>query len=271
MKTAEVLAELKKRLDEQPLTWSYDREHESVRIEHNTLGKGMTLSLGSVAAKTDNRGEEVIDEVAYTIRETFTAMEKEMRGELPESMNIFPVIRSTSFPLESKEGHAFITTDHTAETRIFYALDGGTAYRLIDENMLSSLQLTAEQAKEIARFQVRKLPVSLKEDQVAGNLFYFMNENDGYDASRILNDSFLKEMREKIEGDMTVSVPHQDVLIVGDIRNETGYDVLAQMAMHFFTEGKVPITSLSFVYENDVLEPIFIMAKNRAPKEDGSK
>lgn len=137
--------------------------------------------------------------------------------------------------------------------------------------MLNSLQLTADQAKEIARFQVRKLPVSLKEDQVAGNVFYFLNENDGYDASRILNEAFLKEMKEKIEGDMTVSVPHQDVLIIGDIRNETGYDVLAQMAMHFFTEGKVPITSLSFVYETGVLEPIFIMAKNRAPKEDESE
>ena len=41
-------------------------------------------------------------------------------------------------------------------------------------------------------------------------------------------------MQAQVEGDMTLSVPHQDVLIIGDIRNETGYDVLAQMTMHFF-------------------------------------
>lgn len=70
-------------------------------------------------------------------------------------------------------------------------------------------------------------------------------------------------MRERIEGDMAISVPHQDVLIIGDIRNETGYDVLAQMTMHFFSIGRVPITSLSFVYENGELTPIFILAKNR--------
>lgn len=62
---------------------------------------------------------------------------------------------------------------------------------------------------------------------------------------------------------MTVSVPHQDVLIIGDIRNETGYDVLAQLTMSFFTNGRVPITALSFIYENKKLEPIFILAKNR--------
>lgn len=106
---------------------------------------------------------------------------------------------------------------------------------------------------------------------MAGNVFYFLNENDGYDATRILNETFLKDMKKKIQGDMTVSVPHQDVLIIGDIRNETGYDVLAQMAMHFFTNGKVPITSLSFVYENEELEPIFILAKNRPEKENDKK
>ncbi|WP_088005544.1 DUF1444 family protein [Indiicoccus explosivorum] len=268
MKSTEILSALKRKLSDRPLTWSFDQEKDTVRIEHNEIGKGMSLSLGSVSAKTETRGATVLDEVAYTIRETFDAMEKESRGELPSEKAVFPVIRSTSFPLESNGGSRFVTTDHTAETRVFYALDTGTAYRLIDENMLNSIQLTAEQVKEIAKFQVRKLPVSVKEDRVAGNVFYFLNENDGYDASRILNDAFLKEMKSKIEGDMTVSVPHQDVLIVGDIRNETGYDVLAQMAMHFFTEGKVPITSLSFVYEDGVLEPIFILAKNRTPKEE---
>ncbi|HSO58511.1 MAG TPA: DUF1444 family protein, partial [Paenisporosarcina sp.] len=51
-------------------------------------------------------------------------------------------------------------------------------------------------------------------------------------------------------------------------RNEAGYDVLAQLTMHFFTVGKVPITSLSFIYEEGDLEPIFIMAKNRVQKEN---
>jgi len=115
------------------------------------------------------------------------------------------------------------------------------------------------------------LPISFKQDVVAGSIFYFINHNDGYDASRILNEGFLKEMHSKIEGDMTVSVPHQDVLIIGDIRSEVGYDVLAQLTMHYFTVGTVPITSLSFIYEDDKLEPIFILAKNKVSKEKEEK
>ena len=146
---------------------------------------------------------------------------------------------------------------------IYYALDLGETYRLIDESMLEEIGRTESEIKEQARFNVRKLSTKMKKDEVAGNVFYFVNNHDGYDASRLLNDSFLQDMEEQIEGEMTISVPHQDVLIIGDIRNKIGYDVLAQMTMQFFTTGKVPVTSLSFVYENGQLEPIFILAKNR--------
>ena len=40
----------------------------------------------------------------------------------------------------------------------------------------------------------------MKKDTVAGNDFYFLNKNDGYDASRILNDKFLQEMSETMKG-----------------------------------------------------------------------
>ena len=158
-------------------------------------------------------------------------------------------------------------TDHTAETRIYYALDSNKTYRLIDERLLQKLGLTEQQVREMALFNARSLGYEFKQDTVAGNTFYFLNTNDGYDATRILNESLLQSMREKISGDMVVAVPHQDVLIIADIVNEIGYDIIAQMTMKFF-EGHVPITSLSFVYEDGDFEPIFILAKNRK-KTDG--
>lgn len=139
----------------------------------------------------------------------------------------------------------------------------GNTYRLIDEKLMEKEKWTKTAIKEMALFNVRSLPTSVKTDSVAENIFYFINSNDGYDASRILNDAFLKEMDEQMEGTMTVAVPHQDVLIIGDIRNETGYDILAQMTMSFFASGRVPITALSFLYENGELEPVFILGKNK--------
>ncbi|MDM5334796.1 DUF1444 domain-containing protein [Ureibacillus composti] len=271
MKSKQLVEELKKRLDDQRLEFNFDQEHDKLRIEHKSIKRGIDISLPEILSKYNVRKEKAIEEVIYTIDQTFLAMEKEHTEGFQDLSLVYPIIRSTSFPLTSKEGHHFITTDHTAETRIYYALDLGNTYRLIDESMLSKLNVTANQIREAARFSVRKLPTNMKKDEVAGNIYYFINENDGYDASRILNEAFLNKMKNQIEGDMTVSVPHQDVLIIGDIRNETGYDVLAQMTMHFFSVGAVPITSLSFVYENGELEPIFILAKNRVKKEQDEK
>lgn len=267
IKSEQLVSLLKQRLNEEKFNFEFDKKHDKLRLNHKKIGKGMELSLPGILAKYNEKQEAAVDEVVYTIEQTFQAMEQEKEQGFQATTQIYPVIRSTSYPKASKEGHAFITTEHTAETRIFYALDLGKTYRFLDISMLEVLQLTEEQISEMARFSVKTLPTVYKKDEVAGNIFYFVNANDGYDASRILNESFLKEMSTQIEGDMTLSVPHQDVLIIGDIRNETGYDVLAQMTMHFFTVGTVPITSLSFIYEDGELEPIFILAKNRVKKE----
>jgi len=263
MEANELVDILKERLGEDRFTWEYDREEERLRLEHKKLFQGMEIGLSAIFGKYKQEGEKALDEVIYTIDETFRAMEIEQSEGLKKEAPIYPIIRSTSFPKETKAGVPFITKEHTAETRIYYALDLGKTYRIIDEKVLEQLGLQRDEMMESALFRAQSLPIDYKKDEVAGNYFYFVNHNDGYDATRILNRSFLKEMRERVEGHMTVSVPHQDVLIIGDLRNDTGYDVLAQMAMHFFSVGRVPITSLSFIYDQGKLDPIFIMAKGR--------
>lgn len=208
----------------------------------------------------------MVDEVVYHVREVLTTMHEEMQLTGQEK-NIYPVIRSTSFPEETKSGKTLIFDEHTAETRIYYALDAGKSYRLIDEEMLKKENWAKDRVAEIARFNIRSLSQKWKEDEVADNKFYFINENDGYDASRILNLSLLEEMFKDKRGDLAVAVPHQDVLICCDIVNQRGYDVLGQMAMSFFSNGRVPITPLPFIYENGKMEPIFIMAKKKGESE----
>ncbi|MBD7907898.1 DUF1444 family protein [Sporosarcina gallistercoris] len=271
MKSEQLVEELKKRLSSQNFEWKFDKKADRIRLDHNELQRGMDISLPEILAKYELKQDAAIEEVVYTIQETFKAMEAEQQQGFDSNAVILPVIRSTSFPKESKAGSPFLVKAHTAETAIYYALDQGKTYRLIDESMLADLGKTESEIMEAALFNARKLPTDVKVDVVAGNSYYFLNINDGYDASRILNAAFLKEMASRIDGHMTVSVPHQDVLIIGDIQNDTGYDVLAQMTMHFFTIGTVPITSLSFLYNDGELEPIFIMAKNRVAEKGEKK
>ncbi len=266
MDTKTLKKQLQDRLQSSERLITYDREKETLRIERKDTKKGMTVALPPIVSKWKENNKTIIDEVVYYVEEALNAMGEEKPNK--HEQNIFPVIRSTSFATESPDDIPLITDDHTAETRIYYALDSGSTYRLIDERMMKSEGWTREQLREIALFNVRRLPTAMKKDEVAGNTFYFLNQNDGYDASRILNESFLRDMKETVSGEMTVSVPHQDVLIIGDMRNETGYDVLAQMTMSFFTNGNVPITALSFVYDEGELEPIFILAKNRKKERE---
>lgn len=262
MDSRKMRKELEERLKQPDRSFTYDREKDQLRIENINTGRGITVALPGIIAKWQDQKEKAIDEVVYYVSEGLNAMENKVELSGKEK-NIYPVIRSTSFPAEAEEGVPFLYDKHTAETRIYYALDLGNTYRLIDSKLLQKEGWTAKQVRETALFNVRSLSVKYKEDRVADNTFYFLNTNDGYDASRILNTSFLNEMKKQMKGTMAVAVPHQDVLIIADVENNTGYDILAQMTMSFFASGRVPITALSFLYENGELEPIFILGKTK--------
>ncbi|WAA13948.1 DUF1444 domain-containing protein [Fervidibacillus halotolerans] len=257
---------LEERLGREDRLFTYDRENETLRVELKETKKGISVALNPILSKWEVHKEKAIEDVVYYVEEGLTAMNAESIL-LGNEKKIYPVIRSTSFPTETEERGPLLFDDHTAETRIFYAIDLGRTYRLIDQQMVEKEKWDQKRIREIAMFNVRSLPTPLKKDSVSGNDFYFLNTNDGYDASRILNDTFLQEMKNKVKGTFVISIPHQDVIIFADIQNDTGYDILAQMSMHFFTNGLVPITSLSFLYKDGELEPIFIMAKNRPRKE----
>lgn len=258
---------LKARLIHLNVDFKFDREEETLRIYRTDNHKGVTIKLNAIVAKYEEQKDKIIDEIVYYVEEAIAQMGDHSLEKM-ENIKIMPVVRATSFDKKTKEGHSFIYSEHTAETNIYYALDLGKSYRLIDESMLKTLNMTEQQIKEMSLFNVRKLKNKYSTDEVKGNIFYFINSNDGYDASRILNTSFLNEVQEQCEGEMLVAVPHQDVLIIADIRNKTGYDVMAHLTMEFFTKGLVPITSLSFGYDKGHLEPIFILGKNNKQKRN---
>lgn len=237
----------------------YDRDSDKLRFEWKDSKEGMSVSLPQVIGKYEQIGDKAIEDVVNHIKQAMQMMNQSYTLDGMEK-HILPVIRSTSFPTETKNGKKLVYKDHTAETRIFYAIDLGQTYRLVEESLLKD-KWTEAVVHEHALFNLKGLSVDYKTDEVSGNIFYFVSTQDGYDASRILNTQFLKEMADKCQGDMALAVPHQDVCIIADIRNDIGYDVLAQITLQFFGDGRIPITALPFIYEDDKLDPIFILAR----------
>lgn len=206
---------------------------------------------------------EVLDKVQTMMASVQAAQQTSLKGQ---ERHIFPVIRSSSFPTESKQGKKLVFDEHTAESRIYYAVDLGKSYTIIDQALLDASGWSKQELKEKALFNLRGLENPTKLDVVADNYFYFISMTDGYAASRILNQNLLQEFAKKAEGDVYVAIPHQDVLVLADIRNSTGFDVLGQLTFQFYANGPMPITALPFKYENGKLEPVFILA-NRKPKQ----
>lgn len=261
-KMKELLCE---RLKNGERTFLYDVEKEELRVENTQTNKGITISLPAIVSKAEASLENTLEETVYYITEALAVMgnEQVLTGQ---ETKIYPIIRSTSFPKKDKDGKKFVSKEHTAETKVYYAIDLGNTYRLIDEDMLENSELTVVELDDYAMANLLKKTIMTKQDTVAGNVFYFVSTKDGYDASSILNVKWLDSMKATMEGEMAVAVPHGDVCIVADIRNNTGYDILAQMCMSFFASGHIPITALSFLYDQGKLEPIFILGKNK-PKQ----
>lgn len=258
---------LKERLKDPKFHTSYNHKEKTFRVEWKDTKQGINVKLPNVVAKYNQRGEEVLTELEEHLKEALKIMNEDHQLKGKEK-SIYPVIRSTSFPTKTNAGTKLITTDHTAETRIYYALDLGKSYRLIDEPLLEAENWSKEHVEEISSFNLRSLSNDYRVDTVRDNDFYFIATQDGYDASRILNEALLKEMKTNSKGELALSVPHQDVLIFADIQNDAGYDILAEMTMKFFAEGRIPITSLPFLYDGEELEPIFILTQKRPKKED---
>ncbi len=265
MKPLEMKRELEKRLQQPDRRISYDRDEQKLRIEDINVNKGITLSIAKLTAKWSTKKEAAIDEAVHYVESALQAMATPFTLKGNEK-NIFPVIRSTSFTTVSQDGKELLFDDHTAETRVYYAIDRGVTFTLLTKEMVENEQLDPAKIKEMSMFNLRSLKTEAKKDNVAGNTYYFVNANDGYDASKILNEQLLKQYVQTAKGEIAVAVPHQDVLIIADIVNETGYDVLGQMVFSFFTNGRTPITALPFIYENGKFEPVFILAQ-RKPKQ----
>lgn len=242
---------------------SFNREKEMLRVERKDNKKGVDIALSKAVDKAKN-DDDFIDEIVYYINESLQRMSDEPLNV--EDKMIYPVVRSTSFYDETKSGAPFIQDEHTNETAIYYAVDLKNSYRLIDQNFAEQLDMSHDDIKVIAFNNLKNLEIEYKKQTVQDNDFYFVNHNDGYDASRILNESFLHEMYDKCEGEMMVGLPHQDVLIIADVKNDVGYDIMAQMMMQYFAEGLTPITSLSFSYNDDKLQPVFILGKEKKSK-----
>jgi uncharacterized protein YtpQ (UPF0354 family) len=172
--------------------------------------------------------------------------------------HVFPVIRHASFA--DRQENRLVLRKHTEETVIAYALDQEQGYVLIDEEMLAAAGWSKAMLHQQAMENLQTLPVPVRTQQIGGNLIHFISPTDGYAASRVLLADLLQRYdREKTGKSLGVAVPHQDVLILGDLHDDQGAQLLARLTYDFAVKGPVPISPLPFLYEDGELQPYIVV------------
>lgn len=218
--------------------------------------------LARLDYKQSKKSDILISEFVFNIENNFLAQENFANNNFSKEYflkNVYPILRNTTFGKTSKE--KFITKLHTNETKIFYSLDLGNSYKIITKDMLDNFSLTDKDLDKYSLINLKKLPLKYNVDKVAGNTFYFLNSKDGYDGSRLLDENVLEYFYKKINQPFYLGIPNQDSLVIADIKNKKGLEILQKIMVHFFSDGRVPITTITFKYDNKKLESLFIFVE----------
>ncbi len=248
---------------ELPSGWECSIEGEGIRlIQHDSEKKvERTISLQSLY----NRVEQYPDqrrEALYTMVNRImagiqgVAADRQLKGQ---EAAVYPVLRHHSF-LNSSEETIYVAKPHTSETVLVYALDHPHGYSIIESPMLERAGWTVDQLHAYAMENLRKLDFPVRTQEVGDHLIHFINPTDGYAASRILLDNLLEQYEQTKRGRMLgVAIPHQDVLIIADLADDQGAQLLARLTYDFASKGEVPITPIPFLYENGELVSYLVL------------
>jgi len=233
-----------------------------LRREQDGWKKQLPLEMlyTRVEQHPDQRRKALYEFVHYVA--ALIASQSVSRSLAGQEERVFPVIRHRS----QAETSTWLSKPHTEETVIAYALDHGQGYSLIEKKMLTDANWTEEKLERCALENLQRLPFSVKTERVGKTAVHFISPADGYAASRILLPSLLKEMDQEKNGEVLgVAIPHQDVLIVADIPDDSGAQLLARIAFDFASKGPIPICPLPFFYEQGELTAFLVVQhQNRA-------
>lgn len=202
--------------------------------------------------------DQAVDEQAKRIS---TASDKRKPLSLvDQEARLYPVIRHRSFLDGAKGVKNLVHRPHTAETIILYACDQQEGYYLILRSMLEEAQMSEEELHQHSIKNLRALDIPSRVQQLGDNRITFINPRDGYAASRVLLPDLLDDHLQNKQGpELGIAIPHQDVLIIADLADDRGAQLLARLTFDFASKGEVPICPIPFFYEEGELEPFLIV------------
>lgn len=240
-----------------PEGWSCNVDGNGLELSHQDENRILSLEplYSRVEQQPEKRRESIYAFVSQVM--AFVRGKSVNRDLTGREQDVYPLLRHVSFAPSTA---TLVVQSHTEETIITYALDHGEGYSLIDETMLSEADWTLDKLHQCSLENLKRLPFSVRSQQVGTTIIHFVSPKDGYAASRLLLGSLLDEYEQTKKGKaLGVAIPHQDVLIIADLHDDEGAHLLARLTYDFASKGETPISLLPFFYEQGKLESFIVV------------
>ncbi len=140
--------------------------------------------------------------------------------------------------------------------------DKPTSIGLLRHESIAEHGLGADEARALARANMRRLPISLDSyDPQASEALFMIADGDDYEAARLLEPDWLSQLRSQLTGAPLVIAPTRSLVIIGGSGDPPTVARLIKTARAEYDASQRNITPVPYVYgDDDKLRPLELPA-----------
>jgi uncharacterized protein YtpQ (UPF0354 family) len=191
-----------------------------------------------------------IDQVIAKFTQTANEVYKEQK--VIDIKNIIPVIKSADFIYEVKNlagvtdsvKSSPIFKKYNDELLVVYAEDNEKIIRYLTQNEFNKLHISRDSIAAIALDNLDR--ILTKAERTGNNGRYMVTAGGTYESSMLLLNSFWSNKNFPVKGDIVVTIPNRDVLLITGSKDKPNLDWMRARAQASYDSGSYQVSPSLF-------------------------
>jgi uncharacterized protein YtpQ (UPF0354 family) len=221
-----------------------------------TGGKEQTLFLDNAYAKYKTAPEDA-EQIFSLYIESAQETLQSSGAKAVDTTRIVPVIKDTAYLAEvnaslQETGRGAIDLYHEPLNEhliILYAIDTDVNIKYLSRDEIAALPLQQDALRQHAIENLKNILPDIQRREEAG--LYMVTAGGTYESSLILINSLWKKTTFDVDGDIVITIPSRDVLLVTGSHDDEGIKQLRSMAKEVVEQNSYYLTADLFVWDED--------------------
>lgn len=196
--------------------------------------------------------DNILDDFARAMLETIHTSESKHQIDVKR---IVPVIKDAEYLAEIKQSLGKAADNPSKfdiyyetlnnDLLVFYAVDNEQSLKYLGREELNSVRMNTTDLRQQSLTNLKATLPEIKKHGESGT--YMVTAGGVYEASLLLMDSLWTKDTFKVHGDIVVSIPSRDLLLVTGSKDNQGLARVRKVAQEAMDEGSYTITDQLFV------------------------